>query len=136
MIDRVAANGRVDMAPVDIPSSLYRQFPLDCVVTLLGQHSDIRKASAYRGYLRPTTGNHQIIGTAPGTYSIDRMAELIHRVHGEFGDVTFSKLPFVSDGILPVVVPAMQYATVFHFKWLRGLESKLGRRADTEKYTA
>merc|ERR550532_2165982 len=59
MVDRVAANGDIDTLPPPAnSSSLFAEYPLNCALTLLVQSSDVRKACAYRGYLRTTTGNH------------------------------------------------------------------------------
>merc|ERR1712056_90936 len=61
MVDRIAADGDIDVPPGREPS-LFLQYPLSCAITLLVQSSDVRKACAYRGYLRTTTGNHNVIG--------------------------------------------------------------------------
>lgn len=143
MIDRIAHDGNVDQA-MDPGISPFIQFPMNCLVTWLVQHSDIRKASAYRGYLRSGTGNHDIIGL---NRSWMERLERAHRLKGEArarkrlmallrgaaGEEVYEQLPGRSEGRLYEVRPAPFFASVFHFKWMRGLAQKLLRRAETEE---
>jgi len=156
MVDRVAEDGSIDIVP-DIASSIFDQYPLNCAVTLLMQNSDIRKANVYRGYLRTTSGNHNVLGLnhsamelyedwinrhVRGGWSSRNAARLMTRlrrsIHEYLGDIAFAMMPRVysrDEGRLPHLKPSPEYASAYHFKWIKGLAGKLKRRRETEHYT-
>ena len=45
-----------------------------------------------------------------------------------FGDHLYQMMPYARENKMPIVYPAAPFATVFHFKWIRGLTAKLGRQ--------
>lgn len=141
LVDRVAANGDVDVGPTNT-TALFDQYPLNCAITLLVQQSDVRKASAYRGYLRVTSGNHEVIGlnqTAERlTARHPRATVRLKRTILNFlGDRIFRMLPqhYLKEQALPVIYAAPLFATAYHFKWIKGVAQKLRRRAVTEVST-
>lgn len=157
MVDRIAEDGNLDRKPRR-GISPFRSYPLTCALTLLWQNSDIRKATAYRGYLRTTAGNHNFLGpchpnstrsyderTFAKTRSkhredkrerIKRYNELNLRQTMESAEPgLYEMLPFAELGEVPHVKNVPDFATVYHFKWVHGIEEKLKRRAETEKHT-
>jgi len=139
MVDRIAASGNIDAVPSN-RTTLFAQYPLNCALTLLLQSSDVRKASAYRGYLRTTTGNHNVLGlneslAARAPLSPAVLAMLLLKIRRVFGDRIFLTLPGSERTSLPAVRATPEHATAYHFKWVRGLAAKLRRRAETEVYT-
>jgi len=144
MVDRVAADGDVDLAPTR-GSSIFKSFPLNCALTLLIQQSDVRKACAYRGYLRATTGNHNVLGLNASAAVLSRKHPVrttrrYRRAIGEaFGHHDYNLLPesYHKEGQpLPSILHVGEFATAYHFKWIRGLAQKLRRRATTEVSTS
>lgn len=134
MVDRLAPDGNIDAEVVE-GRSIFGQFPLNCALTVLLQHSDARKACAYKGFLRSTAGNHNILGLnwtgvqgAPGN-----TAPFRRRIRRIFGQRVYDTLPdtYRSHQALPYVSAAHRFATVYHFKWIKGLGGKLLRRAQT-----
>lgn len=168
MIDRIAEDGNLDRKPRRGVSP-FRSYPLTCALTLLWQSSDIRKATAYRGYLRTTSGNHGFLGLchpnssrsydertfARGVWAtakkhskhreakearIKRYNELqlrtlMEKMEFRYASVPYEMLPFAELGEVCIVEQVPDFATVYHFKWVHGIEEKLKRRAETEKYT-
>lgn len=140
MVDRVVADGSLDhrIAP---DGSIFSQYPLNCALTLIMQGSDVRKVSAYRGYLRTTSGNHQVIALnislfERGFFWRQRAHErLLETLREEFGDGLVSDLPRTKTGFLPIGLPTLGFATIYHFKWIKGVAEKLNRRLETEEYT-
>jgi hypothetical protein len=135
MVDRIAWDGNID-APVESDSSLFTQYPFNCAVTLLVQGSDVRKATAYRGYLRTTSGNHDVLGLHETSHlAVQRrpreMQRLMALLREAFGERNHAAMPKV----LGAVLPTAYFASLYHFKWVRGLAAKLERRAKTEVYT-
>jgi len=137
MVDRIAPNGDIDAPPnADLGKSIFEQFPLNCAITLLLQNSDPRKACAYRGYLRTTSGNHNVIGLNETAQTLvqkdpsehDRLLQVLE---AGFGDRVYKILPKPLKPVLPIP----HFASAYHFKWIRGLAAKLERRAQTEVYT-
>lgn len=139
LVDRVRLDGRVDVAPVaDVPLAV--QYPVTCALVWLLQQSDVRKAVLYRGYLRQHGGGHQIIGLN-GTLAARvrgkgprRQLGLFEALSRYLGKVEVALLPREKDGGLFWIKPVSYLATVFHFKWICGLEKKIARRFKTEQY--
>lgn len=139
MVDRIPEDGDIDLSPLqDI--SIFEQFPLNCAATLLLQTSDVRKAVAYRGYMRSTSGNHNILGLNETNLNrVKRnprfMSLLLDDLRSFLSPREFRALPFFVSRHLPEVRPAVPFATIYHLKWIRGLYEKLVRRSVTEDYT-
>ncbi|CAE8589561.1 unnamed protein product [Polarella glacialis] len=137
MLDRLASDGDIDKAP-NYMTTLFEQYPLNCAVTTLLQGSDMRKVTAYKGYLRTTSGNHAVIGLShdlaqrvkEDTGHMEALKEQVRQVYGYISDM----LP-LDKGQLHAIYPAGRFASIFHFKWVRGLRTKLERRKITEEYT-
>merc|ERR1712217_841705 len=104
------------------------------------QSSDIRKTVAYRGYLRTTSGNHNVIGlnatASEGVQNNPRLIRhLLKTLRNKLGPSVYNKLPYIKSQRLWEIRPASHFATAFHFKWVQGLTEKLFRRVQTEPYT-
>lgn len=140
LVDRVHPDGRLDIAPqADVP--LAEQYPLRCSLVGMLQKSDVRKAVVYRGYLRPYSGTHQVIGLnwslgeRLGGKGYRRQLGLFEALRKHLGEAQVDLLPRSEDGGLYLINPVFNMATIYHFKWLRGLKGKMSRRFATEKYT-
>lgn len=139
MVDRLSADGSVDVIPNE-HTSLFTMFPLNCAVTAILQQSDVRKVTAYRGYLRVTSGNHNVLGINGTTKAKTRRSpRLDHKLRNalknffleNLNEIAFEVLPtHYKEGPLPHVRPSKKFSTVYHFKWIRGLAGKLERRAE------
>jgi len=139
MVDRVATTGNIDVPPRG-SDFLFAQFPLNCAVTLLLQGSDVRKATAYRGYLRTSTGNHNVFGLNASANSRAKhepklFETLLADIRWHFGPRVAQLLPRFGQKPLSPVHPSDDFASVYHFKWVQGLAAKLERRMHTETYT-
>merc|ERR1711924_145477 len=51
------------------------------------------------------------------------------------GEDLFRKTPYARRQVMPSIRPARMHATIYHFKWVRGIAPKIERRAKTESYT-
>lgn len=134
MVDRLALDGDVSAVP-DSGSSIFEQYPRNCALTLVWQGSDIQKASAYKGTLRSTGGNHQVLGMNSTAFRRPtRAAELRRTIRRRLGERAYAALPesYKAHPKLPLVSAATRFATVYHFKWIGGLREKLQRRSVTE----
>lgn len=142
IIDRLAEDGSLDEVPSG-SRSIFDQFPLNCAATLILQHSDIRKASLYRGYFRTDEGGHAVIAY---NKSMQRAAHRNQRLVSKSrralldsgGKVFYDTLPdsYLRGNIFPALRPAWAFATLYHFKWIKGVYSKLVRRNKTEPGTS
>mmetsp|Transcript_63156 Transcript_63156/g.137303 ORF Transcript_63156/g.137303 Transcript_63156/m.137303 type:complete len:379 (-) Transcript_63156:118-1254(-) len=137
MIDRIADDADLDTKPLAAPN-IFVQFPRNCALTLMIQDSDVRKVSAYRGYLRTTSGNHNVIGLnrSSNPRSQARALDALRSfLTGVGQQKLFDSIPGAASGRLSVIRHSEDLASVYHFKWVRGLADKLHRRASTEVYS-
>ncbi|CAE8655626.1 unnamed protein product [Polarella glacialis] len=131
MIDQLAPDGSIDLVPA-VTKSLFEQYPLVCAVTTMLQRSDPRKVTAYRGYLRTTAGNHDVIGCSGGDSAVCS-EDQVKDVEQWLGPA-FETFPLNGNHLF-TISPPDTVVTLRHFKWVAGLSQKLVRRRQTEAYT-
>eukprot|EP00927_Polykrikos_kofoidii_P048983 TRINITY_DN43136_c0_g1_i1.p1 TRINITY_DN43136_c0_g1~~TRINITY_DN43136_c0_g1_i1.p1 ORF type:complete len:869 (-),score=52.97 TRINITY_DN43136_c0_g1_i1:46-2271(-) len=141
MVDRVAKGGNLEQPPREY-GSIFAQYPLTCGVTWFFQRSDVRKANLYRGNLRAVAGTHSVLGLNTSALSLTRgpraKAHQVQRLLAAIrnyvaesggGEENYKLLPYAQDGgKLPEIRPSILIATVYHFKWVKGVTKKLWRR--------
>jgi len=134
VIDRVAEDGSLPPVEPSRPGkTLFEQFPMNCGMTQILRHADVRRSVAYRGYLRTELGHHIMLGVndsaAPLTperaESMGR--SLLHRARQAFGPELFGISPYAKEEYLPHLNFWFHFVSVFHFKWNAGLRARFGK---------
>lgn len=140
VVDRLARVGMPDVVSGQFGQTIFEQFPLNCYLTYGVRKADVRRAVAYKGYLRADLGHHIAIGVSRDWY--DNVVgptphELRRLLQRGLSSEVWSLLPYSGTGSnAPVLKFWRRFATVYHFKWHAGLVQKMRRTHNRGWYPA
>eukprot|EP00929_Paragymnodinium_shiwhaense_P075714 TRINITY_DN38746_c0_g1_i2.p1 TRINITY_DN38746_c0_g1~~TRINITY_DN38746_c0_g1_i2.p1 ORF type:complete len:447 (+),score=42.91 TRINITY_DN38746_c0_g1_i2:181-1341(+) len=146
-----ASGATPSVLPEGQAGSIFEQFPLSCATTYSFRQADVRRAVAYKGYLRADIGHHVALGVNEILNFSDFFQTLDSALNNRWGPEDWQRFergrnsrgvrlrsrlstvlgrglmiisPLAEQRRLPYLNAWFYFASVFHFKWSEGLRQR------------